>query len=49
MLGRSPISAGEMMLGRTPIVRNVYRGLKQIFESVVTAATRRARTSRRWR
>jgi uncharacterized membrane protein len=39
LLGRSLISAGEMMLGRTPIVRNVYRGLKQIFESVVTAST----------
>jgi uncharacterized membrane protein len=37
LLGRSLISAGELMLGRTPIVRNVYRGLKQIFESVVTA------------
>ena len=38
LLGRTLISAGEMMLGRTPIVRNVYRGLKQIFESVVTAS-----------
>ncbi|KAB2912282.1 MAG: DUF502 domain-containing protein [Hyphomicrobiaceae bacterium] len=38
LLGRSLISAGEMMLGRTPIVRNVYRGLKQIFVSVVTAS-----------
>ena len=36
--GRSLISAGEVMLGRTPIVRNVYQGLKQIFESVVTAS-----------
>ena len=26
------------MLGRMPIVRNVYQGLKQIFESVVTAS-----------
>jgi uncharacterized membrane protein len=39
LLGRSLISAGELMLGRTPIVRNVYRGLKQIFESVVTASS----------
>ena len=38
LLGRSLISAGEMMLGRMPIVRNVYQGLKQIFESVVTAS-----------
>src|SRR5262249_38625394 len=27
----------EMMVGRMPIVRNVYQGLKQIIESVVTA------------
>jgi uncharacterized membrane protein len=39
LLGRSLISAGELMLGRTPIVRNVYRGLKQIFESVLTASS----------
>ena len=32
LLGRSLISAGELMLGRMPIVRNVYRGLKQIFD-----------------
>jgi uncharacterized membrane protein len=37
LLGRTLISYGELMLGRTPIVRNVYRALKQIFESVVTA------------
>jgi uncharacterized membrane protein len=38
LIGRSLISAGEMFLERMPIVRNVYRALKQIFESVVTAA-----------
>jgi uncharacterized membrane protein len=37
LIGRSLISAGEMMLGRMPIVRNVHRGLKEIFSSVVTA------------
>jgi uncharacterized membrane protein len=37
LLGRSLISFGEMMLDRMPIVRNVYRALKQIFESVVSA------------
>jgi len=37
LLGRSFISFGEMMLDRMPIVRNVYRALKQIFESVVSA------------
>jgi len=38
LLGRSLISAGELMLDRMPIVRNIYRALKQIFESVVTAS-----------
>jgi uncharacterized membrane protein len=38
LLGRSLISFGEMMLDGMPIVRNVYRALKQIFESVVSAA-----------
>jgi uncharacterized membrane protein len=39
LFGRFLISAGEVMLGRTPIVRNVYQGLKQIFESIVTASS----------
>lgn len=38
LLGRSLISASEMVVGRMPIVRNVHQGLKQIFESVVTVA-----------
>jgi uncharacterized membrane protein len=33
ILGR----VGDLMLGRAPIVRNVYQGLKQIFESVASA------------
>ena len=37
LFGRSMISAGEMMLDRMPIVRNVYKAVKQIFESVVSA------------
>ncbi len=37
LLGRTLINAGELMLERMPIVRNVYRGLKQIFESIVSA------------
>ena len=32
------ISSGEMFLDRIPIARNLYRALKQIFESVVTAS-----------
>jgi uncharacterized membrane protein len=39
LLGRWLISAGEMMLGRMPIVRNVYQALKQIFESVVATSS----------
>ena len=39
LIGRSVISAGEMMLGRMPLVRNLYGGTKQIFESVVTASS----------
>jgi uncharacterized membrane protein len=38
LLGRTLFSYGDLFLGRMPIVRNVYRALKQIFESVVTAA-----------
>jgi uncharacterized membrane protein len=37
LLGRTLISFGEQMVGGMPIVRNVYRALKQIFESVITA------------
>lgn len=35
LLGRTLISAGELMLERMPIVRSVYRALKQLFESVL--------------
>lgn len=37
LIGRSLISFGELMLDRMPIVRNVYRAMKQIFESAVSA------------
>lgn len=35
-IGRSIVSLGENMLGRTPFVRSIYRGLKQIFETVLS-------------
>lgn len=35
LLGRTLISSGDMMLSSTPIVRNVYGALKQIFEGVI--------------
>ncbi|NKI59800.1 DUF502 domain-containing protein [Roseibium aggregatum] len=34
-LGRSLISVGEKIVGRMPLVRNIYSGLKQIFETVL--------------
>jgi uncharacterized membrane protein len=37
LLGRTLISFGEQMVGGMPIVRNVYRAVKHIFESVITA------------
>jgi uncharacterized membrane protein len=38
LIGRSLISFGEMMLDRMPIVRNVYRAMKQIFESAIASS-----------
>ncbi len=32
--GRTLLSAGEAMLDRTPVVRSVYKSLKQIFETI---------------
>ena len=36
LFGRTLVSYGEMMLSRMPVVRNVYSGLKQIFETVLS-------------
>lgn len=33
--GRTLVSYGELLLGRMPVVRNLYSGLKQIFETVL--------------
>ena len=38
LFGKSLIDFGEFLLDRMPIVRNIYRALKQIFESVVTVS-----------
>jgi uncharacterized membrane protein len=38
LIGRSLIGFGEDLVARMPIVRRVYGPLKQIFQSVVTAA-----------
>ena len=34
LIGRSIVSYGEHLLGRMPLVRNIYSALKQIFETV---------------
>lgn len=36
LFGRTIVSYGELMLNRMPIVRNVYRALKQIIETVLS-------------
>lgn len=38
-IGRTIVSYGEHMLGRMPLVRNVYSGLKQILETVLSERT----------
>ena len=39
IIGRSIVSFGERLLDRMPLVRNVYSGLKQIFETVLANRT----------
>ena len=34
LVGRTLVEAGETILGRMPIVRAIYRGLKQVFETL---------------
>jgi uncharacterized membrane protein len=36
LAGRTLISYGEQLLGRLPFVRGLYRGLKQIFDTVLS-------------
>src|SRR5690606_21847740 len=36
LFGRTVVAAGEHLLDRMPIVRNVYKALKQIFETVLS-------------
>ncbi len=36
-IGRTVISYGENMVGRMPLVRNIYNGLKQIFQTVFSS------------
>jgi len=43
-IGRRLLHLGESALGRMPIVRNIYRGLKQIFETAVSSNTKAFKT-----
>ena len=36
LFGRTVVSYGEILVGRMPVVRGVYRALKQIFETVLS-------------
>jgi uncharacterized membrane protein len=40
LLGRTLVSYGEMMLDRVPLVRNLYRGLRQLFQTVLSQSGR---------
>jgi uncharacterized membrane protein len=37
LIGRSLVDFGERLLGRMPVVRAIYRGLKQVFETLFSA------------
>ena len=36
LAGRTFVAWGESLLARMPLIRNLYRGLKQIFETVLS-------------
>jgi uncharacterized membrane protein len=40
LVGRTIVTYGESLLDRMPLVRNLYRGLKQIFHTVLSESTR---------
>ncbi len=44
LVGRTLVEAGEMILERMPIVRPVYRGLKQVFETLFSKSGSTFRT-----
>ncbi len=39
LFGRTIVRYGELMLDRMPLVRSIYRGLKQIFETVLSQSS----------
>ncbi|HMN87468.1 MAG TPA: DUF502 domain-containing protein, partial [Bauldia sp.] len=40
LVGRTMVSWGESMVGRMPLVRNIYRGLKQLFETALKTSAK---------
>jgi uncharacterized membrane protein len=40
LVGRTVVTFGENLLDRTPFVRNIYRGLKQLFQTVLSQSSR---------
>lgn len=40
LVGRTVVSFGENLVERTPLVRNIYRALKQIFQTVLSQSSR---------
>ena len=40
LVGRTIVTYGESLLDRMPLVRNLYRGLKQIFHTALSESTR---------
>jgi uncharacterized membrane protein len=38
LIGRTLVDAGEQLLGRMPVVRAIYRGLKQVFETLFSGS-----------
>ncbi len=39
LFGRTVVSYGEILVGRMPVVRGVYRALKQIFETILSQSS----------
>lgn len=40
LVGRSIVGFGELLLDRVPLVRNLYRGLRQLFQTVLSQSSR---------
>lgn len=40
LVGRTVVSYGENLVDRTPLVRNLYRALKQLFQTVLSQSSR---------